>query len=116
MPILTQLLPAIWLVYGQTILDASRETLFGDLIERCRSHFLVKLHKHLDFTPIEQACATYRHSSGPGRYETYPVSVLVRCLLVMYLEVLSYREMEMRLYSDMLVRWFCGLSFGDDSP
>jgi hypothetical protein len=116
MPILTQLLPAIWLVYGQIILDASRETLFGDLIERCRSHFLVKLHKHLDFVAIEQACATYRHSSGPGSYETYPVAVLVRCLLVMYLEVLSYREMEMRLYSDMLVRWFCGLPFGDDIP
>lgn len=93
-----------------------RETLFDDLIARCRSHFLVKLHKHLDFVAIEQACVAYRHNSGPGRYETYPVSVLVRCLLVMYLEMLSYREMEMRLYSDMLVRWFCGLSFGDEIP
>jgi hypothetical protein len=40
--------------------------------------------------------------------------MLVRCLLVMYLYDLSYRQLEQRLYSDMLVRWFVGLSaFGD---
>lgn len=116
MPILPQLLPTIWLLYWPTIAEAFYETFFADLKERCRSHILVKLNEHLDFAPIEKACQTYRHCKGVGNHPTYPTSVLVRCLLVKYLRDLSLRELEMLLYSDMLVRWFVGLSFGDGVP
>lgn len=75
---------------------------------------LVKLDSYLDFEPIEKACTSYRHSSGPGTQSYYPVSILVRALLVGYLYDLSLRQLEQRLHSDLLVRWFVGLSaFGD---
>lgn len=116
MPILTQHLPIILLLYWSAIAEAFYATFFADLTERCRSHILVKLHKHLDFTPIEKACESYRHHKGAGNHPTYSISVLVRCLLVKYLNDLSLRELEMLLYSDMLVRWFVGLSFRDGVP
>jgi hypothetical protein len=75
---------------------------------------LVKLANHLDFDPVEIACASYRHSDGPDTQTFYPVSILVRCLLVEYLYGLSLRQLEQRLHSDLLVRWFVGLpAFGD---
>jgi hypothetical protein len=104
------------LLYWSAIAEVFYETFFADLTERCRSHILVKLHKLLDFAPIEKACETYRHHKGAGNHPTYPISVLVRCLLVKHLYVLSLREFQMMLYSDMLVRWFVGLSFRDGVP
>lgn len=86
----------------------------ADLLKRCDNHLLVKLAKHLDFSAIEKACAGYRHSSGPGTQTFYPVPVLARSLLVGYLYELSLRQLEQRLHSDLLVRWFMGLpAFGD---
>jgi hypothetical protein len=75
---------------------------------------LVKLDSYLDFELIEKTCASYRHSCGPGTQTYYPVSILVRALLVGYLYELSLRQLEQRLHSDLLVRWFVGLpAFGD---
>lgn len=116
MSILTQLLPTILLIYWAHIAEAFYAVFFGNLLERCQNHLLVKLHERLDFSPIETACAAFRHRSGPGCHETYPVAMLVRCLLVKYLNDFSLRELEMCLYSDMLVRWFVGLSYFDKAP
>jgi hypothetical protein len=121
MPILTQLLPLLIALFASNAVSASTflnqifgECLYADLLKRCDNHLLVKLAKHLDFAPIEKACASYRHSSGPGTQTFYPVPVLARCLLVGYLEGLSLRQLEQRLHSDLLVRWFVGLpAFGD---
>jgi len=119
--ILTQYLPLLLALFASNAILASEflnrifdEYLFADLLKRCDNHLLVKLAKHLDFDPIEIACASYRHSNGPGTQTFYPVSILVRCLVVKYLYDLSLRELEQRLHSDLLVRWFVGLpAFGD---
>jgi hypothetical protein len=121
MSILTQLLPLLLALFASNAISASEflnqifgEYLFADLLKRCGNHLLVKLAKHLDFAPIEKACASYRHSRGPGTQTFYPVTVLARSLLVGYLYELSLRQLEQRLHSDLLVRWFVGLSaFGD---
>ena len=121
MSILTQYLPLLLALFASNAISASEflnrifdEYLFADLLKRCDNHLLVKLVKHLDFDPIEIACASYRHSNGPGTQTFYPVSILVRCLVVKYLYDLSLRELEQRLHSDLLVRWFVGLpAFGD---
>jgi hypothetical protein len=121
MSILTQLLPLLLALFASNAISASEflnqifgEYLFADLLKRCDNHLLVKLAKHLDFDPVEIACASYRHSDGPGTQTFYRVSILVRCLVVKYLYDLSLRELEQRLHSDLLVRWFVGLpAFGD---
>jgi len=121
MPILTQLLPLLIALFASNAISANAflnqifgECLFADLLKRCDNHLLVKLANHLDFGPIEKACASYRHSSGPGTQNFYPVSILARCLLVGYLYDLSLRQLEQRLHSDLLVRWFVGLpAFGE---
>lgn len=114
MPILPQILITFVMLYWSLLTEFFSECFFASLLERCHNHLLVKLARHLDFQPIETACAAYRHQDGPGRRPTYSVSVLVRSLLVGYLYTLSLRELEQRLYSDMVVRWFVGLSaFGD---
>jgi len=121
MPILTQLLPLLLALFASNTISANvflnqifGECLFADLLKRCDNHLLVKLAKHLDFGPIETACASYRHREGPGTQTYYPVSILARCLLVGYLEGLSLRQLEQRLHSDLLVRWFVQLpAFGD---
>jgi hypothetical protein len=121
MPILTQLLPLLLALFASNAISAHTflnqlfgECLYADLLKRCDNHLLVKLSRHLDFAPIEKACASYRHSSGPGTQTFYSVPILARCLLVGYLENLSLRQLEQRLHSDLLVRWFVGLpAFGD---
>ena len=116
MPILSQLIPTILALYWSILADFFTQCFYASMLERCRNHLLVKLAKHLDFTQIEAACAAYRHSQGAGAPATYPISVLVRCVLVGFLEGLSFRELEHRLYSDMLVRWFVGLSAFEEVP
>ncbi len=114
MTILPQFLLTTIVLYGALLAEFLSEWFYANLLGRCSNHLLVKLAEHLDFQPIEAACAVYRHRSGPGAPATYPVGVLVRCLLVGYLYGLSLRELEQRLYADMLVRWFVGLSaFGE---
>jgi hypothetical protein len=116
MPILTQFLRTFLIFYWSQLTDFFSECLFAGLQERCHCHLLVKLAECLDFRPIEAVCAPYHHQIGPGAPASYPVSVLVRCLLVGYLYCLSLRELEQRLYTDMLVRWFVGLSVFGEVP
>ena len=92
------------------------EYLLGIALEHAHQHLLVKLKKKLDFTPLEKLAVAYHHQSGPGSPVTHPASKLVRALLVKYLYDLSLREMEERLYSDMIVRWFVGYTLFDTPP
>ncbi|MBV5267817.1 MAG: transposase, partial [Burkholderiaceae bacterium] len=121
MTILTQILPLLLALFVSKTISASDflnqvfgECLYADLLMRCDNHLLVKLANHLDFSPLEKACTSYRHCCGPGTQTFYPVSILTRCLLVGYLYNLSLRQLEQRLHSDLIVRWFVGLpAFGD---
>jgi len=123
MTILTQLLPLLIALFASKTISANEflnqligECVYADLLRRCHNHLLVKLANELDFGPIEKACASYRHSSGPGTQNYYPAAMLVRCLLVKYLYDLSLRQLEQRLHADLLVRWFVGLAMFGEVP
>jgi hypothetical protein len=116
MPFLSQLFMTIVTLYWSVLSEIFAECYYARLLERCHNHWLVKLAKQLDFQAIESACAAYRHSLGAGTPATYPISVLVRCLLLGSLYHLSLRELEQRLYCDLLVRWFVGLSAFEEVP
>ncbi len=123
MPILTQILPLLTALFASNAISAETfmnqiigEFLIADLLKRCHNHLLVKLARHLDFGPIEKACASYRHDGGPGTQSFYPVALLARCLLIGYLYGLSLRQLEQHLHSDMLARWFVGLPMFGDVP
>ena len=85
-------------------------------LEHAKSNLLVKLSKLLDFAPIEKLAVDYHHSTGPGSSVTHPAKKMVRAMLVKYIYGLSLREMEERLYSDMIIRWFVGYSLFDSLP
>lgn len=116
MNILPQIL-LLWLsVYWQTLTSYFSDLLYADLLERCHNHLLVKLARSLDLSKVEAACAAFHHQEGPGRPITYPVSQLVRALLVGWLYQLSLRQLEQHLYSDLLVRWFVGIPLFAAAP
>jgi hypothetical protein len=109
--------PALFLAfYAQILLQASAEGLYANLLARCGNCLLVRLDEAVDFTPIESACAAFHHQSGPGRPANYTISCLVRAMLVGFLYDLSLRQLEQRLYSDLLVRWFVGLDLYEPAP
>ena len=80
------------------------------------SHYLVQLAQHVDWGPLERACAPYQHSTGPGAQATHPVPRLVRALLVKYLRNLSLRELEDEIQTNRLVKWFVGYRLFESGP
>ena len=69
-----------------------------------RDHWLVQLEQSLDLSRIEQGCAGFHQGSGRGSWTRHSVPQLVRALLVKYLFDLSYRETELKIDLDMLVK------------
>jgi IS5 family transposase len=114
--ILPQLIPAILLFYHQILLAWAQEIFLADALAHAPNHLLVRLKDLLDFGPLERVCADYRHRSGPGCPPTYPISLLVRAILVGWLYVLSLRKLEERLHCDLVARWFVGCQPGDPIP
>lgn len=78
--------------------------------------FWVRLAAQLDCAPLEQACAAYQHTRGPGCQATHTVPHLVRALLVKYLRNLSLREWEAELNVHLGVKWFVGYALGARGP
>lgn len=78
--------------------------------------FWVRLAAQLDCAPLEQACAAYQHTSGPGCHATHTVPHLVRALLVKYLRNLSLREWEAELNVHLGVKWFVGYALFERGP
>lgn len=80
------------------------------LLARCRTHPLVRLAAVFDCDPVVQACAAFHHHAGPGAPVQFPVRLLVRAeLLRAWYGALSDRQLEHRLTTDVLARWFVGL-------
>lgn len=102
--------------YREILLAQVQEFYIADAIAHAPHHLLVRLEKVLDFTPLEAVCAGYRHQSGPGCPPTYPICLLVRAILVGWLYGLSFRQLEERLHTDLVVRWFVGALPGMPLP
>lgn len=85
-------------------------------LEHASQHLLVKLKNKLDFAPLEKLAVAYHHQRGPGSPIIHPANKLLRALLVKYLYDLSLRQLEERLYSDMIIRWFVGYTLFDSPP
>jgi hypothetical protein len=116
MPILPQTLLPVILLYWAVLAELFSACFYASLLARCPNHLLVQLAEQLDFAPLETVCAAYQHQTGAGTAPTYPVAMLGRALLVKALYALSYRELEQRLLTDLLVRWFVGLPIFGGTP
>lgn len=114
--ILQQTIVFIIVKYWATLVDFFNDYLLANALGHARQHLLVKLEKKLNFAPLEKLAADYHHQSGPGAPVRHASSKLVRVMLVKYLYNLSLREMEERLYGDIIIRWFSGYSLFDPVP
>ncbi len=81
---------------------------YTELLKRDPDPLLIKLSQHLNFGPLETACAAYHHATGPGVTPPHPVPRLVRALLVGSLYHWSLRELEWHIRFNLLVKWFVG--------
>ena len=66
MPIVPEFVMSLVNAYLQPLLAWFSDKMYTDLLKRANDHLLVKLHARLDFTPLEEACADYHHTTGPG--------------------------------------------------
>lgn len=94
--------------YLPQLIEWFSEQVYAELVKRDPEHLLVKLHKRLDFSRLEQACAGFHHREGPGTRPTHAVSRLVRALLVGYLFNWSLRDLEWHIRFNLIVKWFVG--------
>ena len=116
MPILPAFLQPLLAAYLQPILYWLNEWVYADLLKQAPDELLVKLQKHLDCAPIEQACAGYQHASGPGAPPTHSIACLVRATLVGALYHWSLRELEHQIRFNLIVKWFVGYAFFERGP
>ena len=112
--ILQQYLPFFLLIFGEQLEALIQQLVYGVILSHTQSHLLHRLQQHFDFSALEQACAHYHHSEGKGTHPTHTVPRLLRILLLKYLYDLSLREVETRLYTDLLARWFAGYGLFDN--
>ncbi len=92
------------------------EELFAALVRRNSKHLLVMLAEHLDLGEIEHICRPFHHQNGPGQPPTHGVEKMVRGLLLGWLYGLSLRELEERLNTDLMARWFVGYGVFESTP
>lgn len=89
---------------------------FSELVARNQEHILVMLAENLDLGEIERVCQCYHHQEGPGQPPTHTVDQLVPALLVGWLYDLSLRDLEKRLNTDLMVRWYTGYGLFETTP
>jgi hypothetical protein len=114
--ILHQFLPFFLVAYAEFFQQVVERLVYGVILSHANRHLLYRLQQRLDFSALEQACADYHHTEGKGTRPTHTVARLLRVLLLKYLYDLSLRETEMRLYTDLLTRWFAGYGLFDELP
>lgn len=114
--ILHQFVPFFLVAYAEFFQQIVERLVYGVVLGHAQKHLLYRLQQRFDFSSLEQACADYHHREGKGTHPTHTVPRLLRVLLIKYLYDLSLRETEMRLYTDLLSRWFAGYSLFDDLP
>ena len=100
----------------QVLLHWFSEEMYRRLWPHTEGDYLVRVHDHLDWEPLEAACAGYHHTGGPGALPTHTVARLVRALVVKYLLGLSLRECEHEIRWNLLVKWFVGYAIFEAGP
>jgi len=107
---------AVILQHWSWVLSLVSAYFYSLLLNQFSNHWLVELARTFDFAPLEQACASYHHQSGPGAAVVHTTPRLVRALLVKYLFNLSLRQLEEMLKRDLLLRWFVGYGLFQQPP
>lgn len=103
-----------WLL---ALLDWLSQLLYRSITHRFPSHPLVRLNAIYDPSAVVAACSGYRHSAGPGAPPTYPIELLVRAEIVrVWAGSCSDPQLEQLLATDLVARWFVGLSLFGPSP
>jgi len=102
--------------YKNPIKKQFSEQIFTELVIRNSKHLLVMLSEHLELGEIERECRDFHHQEGPGKPPTHTVDKMVAALLVGWLYGCSLRELEERLNTDLMVRWFVGYSLFERTP
>lgn len=103
--------------YLQPLLAWFSQYIFDRLLSHHQDHPLIRMQRLLDFTDLEQACASFHVlSTSRGRPVTHSVTRLLRALFIKYWFDLSLRQLEERLRNDMLLRWFVGYSLHQPTP
>ncbi len=82
------------------------------VLQVTRDHPLVQIGARYDPTLVVAACAAYHHAPGtPGKPPDFTIEQLVRAEIVRtWAEGCSDRDLEFLLQTNLLVRWFVGLS------
>lgn len=116
MEILPEKLQGIVAEYEKELENHFSVQLFETLTIRNRKHLLVMLSEHLEMGAIERECRDFHHQEGPGKPPTHTVDKMVAAMLVGWLYGHSLRELEERLNTDLLVRWFVGYGLFESTP
>jgi IS5 family transposase len=116
MPIIPDFALSVFKLYLTQLLVWLSDQTYLTLLKRDAEHFLVKLNDHLNFAPLETACAPYHHTTGPGTPPAHPVPRLVRALLVKYLYNWSLRDLEWHIRFNLVVKWFVGYPIFAEGP
>jgi len=116
MSIIPQFVLDLVIAYLTPLLDWFSERVYADLIKCAPDHLLVRLHQCLDLAPLEAACASFHHDTGPGRPVVHTVPRLVRALLIKYLYNHSLRETEDAIRFNLVLKWFAGYPVSAAGP
>jgi transposase len=93
-------------------MDFFTQTIYDKLVPK--DHLLVKIDSLIDFSFVYETVAD-RYSKNMGRSSRDPV-MMVKIILLEYLYNLSDVEVAKRAATDIVFRWFLGLSIEDTAP
>lgn len=93
-------------------IDFFTQTIYDKLVPK--DHLLVKIDSLVDFSFVYESVAD-RYSKDMGRSSRDPV-MMMKIMLLEYLYTLSDVEVSKRAATDIVFRWFLGLSIDDSAP
>jgi hypothetical protein len=117
LPAVPRWLQSLILLFLAPILAWAELRILRAILPHWTHHPLVQLGQWYDPAPVVTACAAYRAPAGPGAPPTYTLEQLVRAEIARaWAESGSDRDLEWHLSSNVVVRWFVGLSLFQPVP
>ena len=90
---------------------------FAQVVDKERDHLLVRVRKHISLHAVVTACRGYHVSAcWEGSAVQHPVVRLCWALVVQALYGWSWRTLESRLRTDLVVRWCVGYALHEEIP